>query len=65
MIIISSKDLIDYALSLGLNALFFDTRDEVRQYILKEAKQGDRIVIMGARDNTLPDFCRDILEGLK
>ncbi|MBP5616044.1 MAG: UDP-N-acetylmuramate--alanine ligase [Alphaproteobacteria bacterium] len=62
---ISSKDLIDYALSLGLNALFFNTRDEVRQYILKEAKQGDRIVIMGARDNTLPDFCRDILEGLK
>ena len=61
---ISSKDLIDYALSLGVNAHFFDTRDEAKKYILKEAKPFDRIVIMGARDNTLTDFCKTLLEEL-
>jgi UDP-N-acetylmuramate--alanine ligase len=29
-----------------------------------EAKSGDRILIMGARDDTLIDFARELLEGL-
>ena len=61
---ISSKDLIDYACSLGIKAQFFQTRDEIKQILLGIAQKGDRIVIMGARDNTLPDFCRSIAKGL-
>jgi UDP-N-acetylmuramate--alanine ligase len=62
---ISSADLIKYASELGVNAKFYQTRDEIKNEITAMAKSGDRIVIMGARDNTLPDFCRSILEGVK
>ena len=62
---ISSKDLIDYAKSLGVNAYFYQTREEIKNKIIEIAKPFDRIIVMGARDNTLPDFCKDILEGLK
>ena len=36
----------------------------IRSYILQNALPGDRIVIMGARDNSLPQFCRDLLKDL-
>lgn len=61
---ISSQDLVNLALEKGKNAHFFATRDETLPFILQQARPGDRIVIMGARDNTLPDFCRTILKGL-
>lgn len=61
---ISSKDLIDYAVSLGKKATFFQTRQEVKEYIVQNARPGDRVVIMGARDNSLPVFCKEILEEI-
>ena len=61
---ISSNDLVNYAKKLGVNAHFYQTREEIKEHIIKLAKPHDRIVIMGARDNSLPDFCEDILEGL-
>ncbi len=62
---ISAKDLIQYAKNNGVkNAHFFPTKDEVRKFILQQAQAGDRIVIMGARDNSLPQFSRDILKDL-
>ena len=59
---ISSKDFIDYANELNKHAFFFETRDEIKKFIKDNAKKGDRIVVMGARDNSLPVFCNDILE---
>ena len=61
---ISSKDLIEYAKSLGLNAHFFENREQIKNEIVKMAQKGDRIVIMGARDNSLTDFCKSISEEL-
>ena len=61
---ISSKDLVDYAKTLNANALFFEKRDEIKEYILKNAKPNDRIVLMGARDNTITDMGFEILEKL-
>ena len=61
---ISSKDLVDYAKKIGVNAEFYQTRDEIKNRFLSLAEAGDRIVVMGARDNSLPDFCEDILERL-
>jgi len=61
---ISSKDLIDYAKSLGTQAFFFENREKIKNEIVKKAQKGDRIVIMGARDNSLTDFCKSILEDL-
>ncbi len=62
---ISSKDLINYAHQLGKdNAYFYQTKQQVADYITQTAQPNDRIVIMGARDNTLTDLCRQILERL-
>ena len=61
---ISSADFIKQAQKKGKQAHFFETREGVKNFILTHARPNDRIVIMGARDNTLPDFCREILQGL-
>jgi len=61
---ISSQDLVNYAKTLGVRAEFLQNRTEIKQKLVAAAKSGDRIVIMGARDNSLPDFCREILDGV-
>ena len=61
---ISSADLIKVAQDLGVKAYYIPKRDDVEKFILAQAKVGDRIIIMGARDNTLPDFSRKILGEL-
>ena len=61
---ISSEDFIKLAISNNKKAHFFPNRKDVKDFIIKNAQQGDRVVIMGARDNTLPEFCREILEEL-
>ena len=61
---ISGADLVQFAVNNGVNAKFLETKDKVRDFILKNAKDGDRIVIMGARDNSLPDFSRQLLKDL-
>jgi UDP-N-acetylmuramate--alanine ligase len=62
---ISSLDLVEYAKNLGVNAKFFVTREELKEHMLKIVKSGDRIVLMGARDNSITDMGYDILEKLK
>ena len=62
---ISSQNLIDYAVEQGKNNAFFvPDKSAALEKILHLAQSGDRIVIMGARDNSLTDFCRQILEKL-
>ena len=61
---ISSEDLIKMAQENNKEAHYFASREGVKHFILSHANAGDRVVIMGARDNTLPDFCREILQGL-
>ena len=62
---ISSADLIDYARALGKKeAYFVADKAAAAELILSRAKSGDRIVIMGARDNSLTDLCHQILEKL-
>ena len=46
------------------NADHIPERAEVGEALLAEAKRGDRILIMGARDDTLIDFARELLEKL-
>lgn len=61
---ISSQDLINQALELGVNAHYIPERKDVEKFILENAKAGDRIIIMGARDNSLPDFSRQLLKEI-
>lgn len=58
---ISSADIIREVASKGRHATFIQTRDEIHTYLLEHAKEGDRILVMGARDDTLTDFSRKIL----
>ena len=62
---ISSKDVTDAVDTGGKSAKFFNTRADVGDFVVSHAQQGDRFVIMGARDDTLTDFGYDILNRLK
>lgn len=44
---------------------WFSTREEGGHFILDQARSGDRIVVMGARDDTLTEFAKTLLAGLK
>jgi len=58
---ISSAHLIDAIAQQNRQAKFIATRDSIQTHLINEAQTGDRIVIMGARDDTLTDFARGIL----
>ena len=62
---ISSNDLIEYAKSFGKKAMFFENRNDLYYELLKLAKSGDRIVLMGARDNSITDMGYLLLENLE
>ena len=62
---ISSLDLVKYAQTAGAGALYFSTRSELKEHLLKSARPRDRIVLMGARDNSITDLGYEILEKLK
>jgi UDP-N-acetylmuramate--alanine ligase len=48
----------------GGQAEYLPTRDEVADRIAALARPGDRVVVMGARDDTLTTFARDLLARL-
>ncbi len=48
-----------------VTAVHLPTRDECAAYIAGIARTGDRVVIMGARDDTLTAFGQELLKGLK
>ncbi len=53
--------LVDIIQKSGKHAVIAASRAEVKELILKDAQTSDRIVIMGARDDTLSEFAQDIL----
>jgi UDP-N-acetylmuramate--alanine ligase len=48
----------------GANAEHVADRSEIGDKLLAEAQPGDRIVIMGARDDTLAEFARELVRRL-
>ncbi|MBS1240215.1 MAG: UDP-N-acetylmuramate--alanine ligase, partial [Proteobacteria bacterium] len=48
----------------GGKAEYIPAREECSERILEMARPGDRIVVMGARDDTLTEFARGLLEKL-
>lgn len=59
---VTAKQLLENIKSKGRQAQWFETRDQIPVYIKSIARAGDRIVIMGARDDTLHTFAQDILK---
>ncbi len=48
----------------GRNAEHIPERARIADALIEHARPGDRILIMGARDDTLIDFARDLVERL-
>jgi UDP-N-acetylmuramate--alanine ligase len=61
---ISSQDLADKIAAHGHSVSCPATRDPVPSEIAQEAKSGDLVYSMGARDPDLPAFARQILTAL-
>jgi UDP-N-acetylmuramate--alanine ligase len=61
---IGSEALVADIVAGGGDAVHLTTRANCGAAMLDEAKPGDRILILGARDDTLTDFGRDLLEKL-
>jgi UDP-N-acetylmuramate--alanine ligase len=61
---VSSIDIVTGIVAKGKHAENLLTREECGERLLAIAKPGDRIVVMGARDDTLTDFARGLLSRL-
>ena len=59
-----SERIVDLIAKDGGQAEHIPTRDACGERLLELARKGDRIVIMGARDDTLSEFARNLLERL-
>ncbi|MDD3669088.1 MAG: Mur ligase family protein [Alphaproteobacteria bacterium] len=62
---ISSRDIVDPLVRKGCRAHYIPTRAEIIAFLMPRVKPGARIVVMGARDDTLTDFAKDILNHIK
>ena len=61
---IGSKDVVDELQRLGVEAHLADDRGAVADMILKNLQKGDRVIIMGARDDTLSAFAAALFESI-
>ncbi len=57
----TAKDLVSDIKSHGINAHWFASRGEIPAFISDISAKGDRIVVMGARDDTLHEFAKNLL----
>jgi UDP-N-acetylmuramate--alanine ligase len=61
---VGSGDIIEGVRALGRNAEHIPDRAACGDRLAELARPGDRIVIMGARDDTLSQFAADLLARL-
>ena len=59
-----SERIVGLIEQAGGNAEYIPSRDAVGDRLAEMARPGDRIVIMGARDDTLSSFARDLFSRL-
>ncbi|MET0179951.1 MAG: Mur ligase family protein [Novosphingobium sp.] len=61
---VGSADLVAMIAGAGGNAEYVARRDDCADRLVELAQPGDRIVVMGARDDTLSEFARGVLARL-
>ena len=61
---VGSKDIASGVRAAGRNAEALPTRDACGDRLVELAKPGDRVIVMGARDDTLSVFAADLLRRL-
>jgi UDP-N-acetylmuramate--alanine ligase len=62
---VSSEDIAAGVRARGREAYAYENRAAGGEKLLELARPGDRIVVMGARDDTLSEFARDLLKALR
>jgi UDP-N-acetylmuramate--alanine ligase len=62
---ISSRDVVEPMRKAGKEAVYIPKRGEIVPYIRERAEQGDIVIVMGSRDESLSDFAREIVQGLR
>ncbi len=62
---ISSKDIVEPLRALGFAAFHVAARSMIAASIAAEARAGDLVIVMGARDPSLSEFARAILTALE
>jgi UDP-N-acetylmuramate--alanine ligase len=62
---VSSADIVEGVRARGREAFHFEARAACGDKLLGLARAGDRIVVMGARDDTLTVFARALLSSLR
>lgn len=60
----SAADIVDEIAATGTRATFAPSRDWLATAIAKEARAGDVVLVMGARDPSLTAFARDVLAAI-
>jgi len=61
---VTSEDIAAGVRARGREALAYPDRAACAPALIERAKAGDRIVVMGARDDTLATFARELLTAL-
>lgn len=61
---IHSTEAVEHGKKLGLNIHYTETKMGAKNHIIQNARPGDRIIIMGARDYGLENLCKEILKEL-
>jgi len=62
---VTSADIVEGVRTGGRTAYDFDVRTSCGDKLIELARPGDRIVVMGARDDSLSAFAADLLERLR
>lgn len=62
---VTSADIVAGVQARGRQALFLPDRPACGEYLLALARPGDRLVVMGARDDSLAAFARDLVARLQ
>jgi len=62
---IRSEDLVEQLRAAGVDAELASTREDAARRIAAAARHGDRAVVMGARDDTLPAFALSLLQTIE
>jgi UDP-N-acetylmuramate--alanine ligase len=61
---VTSADIVRDLHAVGANALHIPTREAAAAHLVAEARAGDRIVVMGARDDTLSLLAAEMVRML-
>lgn len=61
---ISSKDVVSGVIAAGREAEYIPRRGDIVSYIKERAREGDVVLVMGSRDETLSDFALELVRGL-